>query len=380
MKKRAELLQKINALRTQVLNLLQANNLDEAKTKNDELTALMAEYEKTPEEKPVAKGAQKMDQKERMKNIRLAVNAFLHKGWKGMTDEERGILKPVNSTDTPGQVETVANRGGVLVPVETADFVARMDTGVYRLRTRVSEYFSKTLSGKIPLVNNPTSGLVAQFDELPASGISKGQVTFGSVDWTVKDYGLIVPVSNDLMEDAEADVYGVIAEQFARAQVITENAMILAAIDGNGDATAITGWQDLLKALNGTAPVGAVDKVIVTNTDGYNYLDTLVDDQGRPILTQALVDNPRRIFRGYEVIQLPNDSLATVEGAIPFYVGSLRDGVYFIERKGLTFAYNPFSDSAYSKNATDVRVTCRLDCKTKFASAVKKLTYTPSNG
>lgn len=380
MKKRAELLQKINALRTQVLNLLQANNLDEAKTKNDELTALMAEYEKTPEEKPVAKGAQKMDQKERMKNIRLAVNAFLHKGWKGMTDEERGILKPVNSTDTPGQVETVANRGGVLVPVETADFVARMDTGVYRLRTRVSEYFSKTLSGKIPLVNNPTSGLVAQFDELPASGISKGQVTFGSVDWAVKDYGLIVPVSNDLMEDAEADVYGVITEQFARAQVITENAMILAAIDGNGDATEITGWQDLLKELNGTAPVGAVDKVIVTNTDGYNYLDTLVDDQGRPILTQALVDNPRRIFRGYEVIQLPNASLATVEGAIPFYVGSLRDGVYFIERKGLTFAYNPFSDSAYSKNATDVRVTCRLDCKTKFASAVKKLTYTPSEG
>ena len=321
-----------------------------------------------------------MDQKERLKNIRLAVNAFLHKGWKGMTDEERGILKPVNSTDTPGQVETVANRGGVLVPVETADFVARMDTGVYRLRTRVSEYFSKTLSGKIPLVNNPTSGLVAQFDELPASGISKGQVTFGSVDWTVKDYGLIVPVSNDLMEDAEADVYGVITEQFARAQVITENAMILAAIDGNGDATEVEGWQDILKELNGTAPVGAVDKVIVTNTDGYNYLDTLVDDQGRPILTQALVDNPRRIFRGYEVIQLPNASLATVEGAIPFYVGSLRDGVYFIERKGLTFAYNPFSDSAYSKNATDVRVTCRLDCKTKFASAVKKLTYTPSEG
>ena len=142
----------------------------------------------------------------------------------------------------------------------------------------------------------------------------------------------------------------------------------------------MTGWQDILKELNGTDPVGAVDKVIVTNTDGYNYLDTLTDDQGRPILTQALVDNPRRIFRGYEVIQLPTASLATVEGAIPFYVGSLRDAVYLVERQGLTFSYNPYSDSAYSKNATDIRVTCRLDCVTKFASAVKKLTYTPSEG
>lgn len=380
MKKKAEVLQKINALRTQVIALLQANNMDEAKARNEELSALIVEYDKMPDESPKAKGATTMNKEERMKNIRTAVNAYLHRGYKGLTDEQKGIIKPVNSTDTPGQVETVNNRGGVLVPVETADFVARMDTGVYRLRTRTDEYFARTKSGKIPLVDNPTSGLVAQFDEFPASGISKGQVTFGAVDWNVRDYGLIVPVSNDLLADAEADVFGVIMEQFIRAQVITENGLILAAIDGNGDATEVTGWQDILKELNGTDPVGGVDKVIVTNTDGYNYLDTLVDDQGRPILTQALVDNPRRIFRGYEVIQVPAATLATVEGAIPFYVGSLRDAVVLVERQGLTFSYNPYSDSAYSKNATDVRVTCRLDCQTKFASAVKKLTYTPSEG
>jgi HK97 family phage major capsid protein len=255
-----------------------------------------------------------------------------------------------------------------------------MDTGVYRLRTRVSEYFARTLSGKIPLANNPTAGLVQLFDELPAGGISKGQITFGSVNWQVKDYGLIVPVSNDLLADAEADVMGVLGEQFFRAQVITENQMILAAIDANGAATAATDWKDILKAINATAPVGGVDKVVVTNTDGFNYLDTLVDDNERPILTQALVDDPRRIFRGYEVIQLPNAVLATdsTTGAIPFYVGSLRDAVYFVERKGLEISYNPYSDSAYAKNAVDVRITCRLDCKTKFATAVKKLTYTPA--
>lgn len=371
MKKKAEMLKAINEKRKGVMDLLRAGDFEKAKAASDELEKLCDEFEKLPGE--VERQAVKVDNKA---NIRKAVNAFLHKGWKGMDESERGMLKAVNATDTPGQVETVANRGGVLVPVEVADFVATMSTGVYRLRTRVSEYFANTLSGKIPLANNPTSGLVQLFDELPASGIAKGQITFGVVDWQVKDYGLIIPVSNDLLADASADVFGVIAEQFFRAQVITENAMILAAIDGNGAAEAVTSWKDILKALNTTAPVGSVDKVVITNSDGYNYLDTLTDDMGHPILTQALVDNPRRMFRGYEVIQLPNAILPNTDAAMPFYVGSLRDAVYLIERKGLEISYNPWSDSAYSKNAVDVRVTCRLDAKTKFASAMKKLALT----
>lgn len=369
MKTKAEFLQKINEQRKVVMNLLTDGKLEEAKLASEKLEDLMSKAEMAAEVPQKGQGSKMVN----AVNLKTAVNAFLHKGWKGMNDEEKTFFKASNATEGTGQVETVANRGGVLVPVETADFVGRMETGIYRLRTRVSEYFSKSLSGKIPLLANPTAGLVAQFDELPTGGIQKGDVKFGSVDWAVRDYGLIVPVSNDLMEDAEADVYGVIAEQFARAQVITENLMILAAIDANGAATAVNGWADISKALNETAPIGSVDKVIVTNTDGYNYLDTLVDETGRPILTQALVDNPKRIFRGYEVIQLPNEILATTSGVVPFYVGSLRDAVYFIERRGLTISYNPYSDSAYSKNAVDVRVTCRMDCKTKFATAVKKL-------
>lgn len=377
MKKKAELLQKIIAARKNVMTLLHDGKLDEAKTASEELEKMVNDYEGMPDdETPAGRSVTNMNKDKGA--IKRAVNSFLHKGWKGLDDAERQLLKPINATDTPGQVGTVAERGGVFVPVETADFAETMETGVYRLRTRVSEYFARSLSGKIPLVNNPTAGLVQLFDELPEGGIPKGQVNFGSVNWQAKDYGLIVPVSNDLMADAEADVMGIIGEQFFRAQVITENNMILAAIDGNGEAEAVDGWKGIAEALNGTAPIGSPDKVVVTNTDGYNYLDTLTDEMGRPILTQALVDNPRRIFRGYEVIQLPNEILATSGTAIPFYVGSLRDAVVFVERKGLEISYNPWSDSAYGKNAVDVRVTCRMDCKTKFATAVKKLTVTPA--
>lgn len=374
MRKKAELLQKIEAKRKAVLAMLNDGKTAEAKAGSDELEKMMADYENMPDDAVNTNVGGEKTMKKDMTAVSKAVNAYL----RGQKDES-GLLKPVNATATPGQVETVGNRGGVLVPVETADFTMRMATGVYRLRDRVFPFSAKSLSGKIPKVDNPTSGLVALFDELPSGGMSEGQVTFGSVDYTVKDYGLIVPVSNDLLKDANQDVFGIITDQFARAQVITENALILAAIDGaNANPTSITGWKGLEEAVNGTDPVGSPDKVIITNTDGWNWLDTLTDDDGHPILTFALVDNPKRIFRGREVIQMPNAVLPTASGAIPFYVGSLYDGVVFIEREGLEIFVNPYSDSASRRNAVDVRVTCRLDCKTKFASAMKKVTYTPS--
>lgn len=378
MKKKAEMMQAIDSARKNVLALLQAGKIDEAKTASDELDKLMKDYEALPDEPAGRKVVNKMDKKNM---ILKAVNAYLHRGWQGMADEDRALLKPMNATDGTGQVEAVANRGGVFVPVEVADFAAFMSTGVYRLRTRVSEYFAKSLSGKIPLANNPVAGLVEMFDELPTAGIARKDIKFGVVNWTVNPYGVIVPISNELLADASADVMSIIAEIFFRAQVITENNMILGAFDSAGAATAVTDWKGIAKALNEVAPVGGGDKVLITNTDGWNFLDTAVDDEGRPILTQALIDDPKRRFRGYEVIQLPNAVLANaaVTGAIPFYAVSPKDACYFIERKGLEISYNPYSDSAYSKDAVDVRVTCRMAAALKFSDAVKKLTYTPSN-
>lgn len=393
MKKRNEILRALNQKRKALMDMLTANNLEEAKKLGEEVETLTRQLDEAEEEKPTASlkpinGGIAMDKKEKLSAIRRAVNNFIHKGWKALDEADRTMIRPVNATDTPGQVESVEARGGVLVPVEVADFVDRIDTGVYRLRTRVANYPANTKSGVIPKIANPTAGLVQFFDEFPSGGIARGQVEFGSVKYNVGDYGLIVPVSNDLMADANADVYGVIAEQFARAQVITENAMILAAMDAAtaGEEVEMTSWKDLNTALNGVAPVGGVDKVIITNVTGYSYLDNLTDTVGHPILVQDLVTNPRKRYRGYEVIELPNEVLADIAGAsdsdpasTPFYVCSPRDAVYFIERKGMEISYNPYSDSAYGKNAVDIRVLCRLDCKVRWAEAVKKLLFTPKD-
>lgn len=400
MKKKAELAKKIGNLRVEVLNLMNSKDYEAAAAKNTELQNALNEYEAIADDnvgngnlKPLNDNLGgiamfKKKSKEDLMKINAAVNQYLRRGYASLNDEAKAMIKPIDATDSPGQVETVDNRGGVLVPVETADYVVRESGGVYRLRDRVAEHFPSSKAGKIPMLSNPEAGLIAQFDEFPASGITKGDIKFGSINYSVKDYGLIVPVSNDLLRDANVDVFAEIMEQFNRAQRNTENAFILAAIDTltAGEEVVMTDWKDLNKALISTTPIGSPDKVIVTNSDGVAYLDTLTDSQGRPLLTQALVDDPKMRYRGYEVIQLSDASLPTGTpeeghdyGAVPFIVGNLYDAAMFVERQGLEIMYNPYADSAFQKNATDVRITCRLDCQGKFASAVKKLLWTKEN-
>lgn len=378
MKRKAELMASINEKRKQVLDLLQAGDVDNAKKANDELDKLNKEYNELPIE--VERKLKPMDKKEKLMQVRKAVDNYLRRGWNGMSDEDRQVVKPMNTVSTPGNVEdgTIATKGAALVPVETADFVSTMDAGVYRLRDLVQNYFTNTKSGKIPMVANPTDTLT-NFDELPSGGMHKTDVTVSAINFDVDNYGDLIPVSNQLLEDSTSSVFDLISSVFVKKNRNTENALIIAAIQSLGAATAVHTWQAIADAVNETDPIDGTDKVILTNTDGGSFLADQVDND-HYVLIQPNALSPVKYFRGYRVIQLPKSQLpnAVSDGAIPFIVGSLYDAVCFVERRGLVITTNPYGDS-FAQDGTDVRVTARYDCQPKFSGAVKLLAYTPSN-
>ena len=378
MKRKAELMASINEKRKQVLDLLQAGDVDNAKKANDELDKLNKEYNDLPIE--VERKLKPMDKKEKLMQVRKAVDNYLRRGWNGMSDEDRQVVKPMNTVSTPGNVEdgTIATKGAALVPVETADFASTMDAGVYRLRDLVQNYFTNTKSGKIPMVANPTDTLT-NFDELPSGGMHKTDVTVSAINFDVDNYGDLIPVSNQLLEDSTSSVFDLISSVFVKKNRNTENALIIAAIQSLGAATAVHTWQAIADAVNETDPIDGTDKVILTNSDGGSFLADQVDND-HYVLIQPNALSPVKYFRGYRVIQLPKSQLpnAVSDGAIPFIVGSLYDAVCFVERRGLVITTNPYGDS-FAQDGTDVRVTARYDCQPKFAGAVKLLAYTPSN-
>ena len=88
----------------------------------------------------------------------------------------------------------------------------------------------------------------------------------------------------------------------------------------------------------------------MTNQTGYNLLDTEVDNDGRPLLTDSISNPGAKLFNGIPVRafadgMLPNTTTTsgdapsqTTTTTAPFIYGSLKSGLYFIQKNGLGIA------------------------------------------
>ena len=97
----------------------------------------------------------------------------------------------------------------------------------------------------------------------------------------------------------------------------------------------------LLKPLD---PAAYFDTVIVTNQDGFDYLDSQLDENGRPVMQPDISQPTQRRFMGYPVIVFSNAQLAssaattTSPGYAPIYYGSLKNGCKFVDAGLTSFA------------------------------------------
>lgn len=167
---------------------------------------------------------------------------------------------------------------------------------------------------------------------------------------------------------------GVIGRRFARKSVNTENAKVLAALPTK--STSITDYKGIVKALNVTLdPAISAASALYTNQDGYDYLDELVDSQGRPMLTASLADPGVMLFKGRAVRILKNSVLQT-KTTIPFYVGSMADAVAFFDRQQVSMAAS--ADAGFTSNQTMIRAVERFDVQAEDADAMVMLKLTVS--
>jgi len=151
------------------------------------------------------------------------------------------------------------------------------------------------------------------------------------VEYAVKKYAGYMPVTSELLADSDANITAVLTKWLAEEDIAIKNAQILTAI-GTKAETDLKNLDGIKKAVNvtlGAAYAGGV--AIVTNDDGLNYLDTLVDKQGRYLLSPDF-QNPMQMVlavgaRKIPVKVVPNTILATKTNKIPFIVGDLKEAV-----------------------------------------------------
>ena len=373
MKKSDELRQIVASLKKEVMELQANEQMDEAATKAKELNDAVRDLhtQEAVEAADLIKAMQHPSAPEgaptKSEDMARLRNRVFNKMVFGRTldAQEREFA---DAAGTPGLVETTPGKGGYIVPEEQISILREYRRANLALRSFCGYQTVTSDTGKRPTLSSEKGKLVA-FDELKE--INQDDLDFGQITYKISSYGDIIPVSNELAADNNINLMEVIGRRFATKSINTENDKILAKLPTRG--TAITDYKGILNALNTKIdPMQAISAVILTNQDGYDYLDELTDSMGRPLLTRSLADPAMSVFRGKMVIPVSNEILATKTAGMPFYVGSMTEAVAFFDRQQV--AIRASSEAGFTKNATYVRAIERFDVQADDPGAMVFLT------
>lgn len=373
MRKSIEMKQELEAMRSEI-NMLQAEGkIAEAHNKLDAFTKLKAAIEvqealETEENanfhgKPLEKTA-----KSDKKMLRRVFNKLVL--GRILDDDEKAIAATMTA-GTPGQVGATPAKGGYLLPEEEMARLLEYRRALMSLKPLCEIIPVVRRSGSFPTITDDT-GMLTNFDEL--NEIAQGDIDFSQIKFAVSDYGEIIPVANQLLDDIDVDLVGIIGTRFSRKAVRTENAKIIAKL-AELTPTTVTTYKGLKKAINVTLdPAYANGASIITNQDGFDWLDELDDSNGHPLLQPVLTDPTKKMLSGHIITTVPNAQLPTATKVVPIYVGSMFDYIKFFDRKQTTLDVS--TEAGFTKNATFLRAIERFDVQSADASAMLALSYT----
>lgn len=320
-KKMREIKAQMDALNEEAKSLFEAKDYEGAESKVAEIEALEKAY-KTAER--LFQG-EKEEVTDEVVNKAKSVNKV-----KAFADSIKKIRNSMN--------EGTGTDGGYTVPEDVSTDIEHLREAKFSLEQLVSVEPVSTMSGKRTYKKRSKQTGFTKVGEGAAIG-AKATPQFDRIEYSIDKYAGILPVTNELFEDSDANIYNELTQWIADESRVTRNKLILEAINTK-EAVALTGLDDIKKALNVTlGQAFKATSVIVTNDDGLQYLDTLKDADEKYVLSASPADPMKMVLSAgattVPVRVIPNADLATVENKIPFIIGDLKEGIKFFDRKKL---------------------------------------------
>lgn len=211
----------------------------------------------------------------------------------------QAIEKPANTNELVG----LANHISVNAPAGTLPVLSATDT---------------TLATAEELAENP------QLAKMALSG----------VDYKLKTYRGAIPVSQELLDDADSNVQieQLIGDYATQIHDNTLNADIATALK-TATASTVTSFDDFKKAYNDTYKYS--NRVVVISKSGYDALDTLKDNYGRYLLQDDIASATGKAILGAPVYVVEDTRLGAKDGDQVAFVGSVHSFVTVADFKDL---------------------------------------------
>ena len=374
-KKLLDLLNQINGLKTEIVSLADADKLDEAEAKKKELVALQKKFDllKDLEDRHLQNAAAAA--------ASGTPDGMIPAGEDPAQAAETRFANAFRGGFRNGMSEGSNADGGYTVPEDIETRIRKLREAKASLRDEVEVVPVTTLSGQRTYKKRAQHTGFSKVGEGAKIG-KKATPQFSRLSWKVDKYGGYYPVTDELIEDSDANITKVLTEWIAEDSNATDNNNILAVLTED-EPIEITGMDDIKYILN--VALGQAFKPtskVYTNDDGLQWLDTLKDRDGRYLLSPDPKE-PMQYYlnagatkvplRVYPNIVFGSDTETEGTMKVPFVIGDLYEAIALFDREKTTLKLTDTASAgdlnAFEEDLTLIRAILREDVKVKDAAA-----------
>lgn len=272
--------------------------------------------------------------------------------------------------------------GGLTVPKDIQTQIKELRRSEDALENLVNVETVNTLSGSRVIEKNAD---MVPFDNVEEAAQFPDVATpqFENVEYKVKKKGGILKVTCELLQDTSENIIAYLRRWIAKKAKVTRNMMVVSELETTfgTEKVAVDSLDALKKVFNVTLdPAIAIGASVLTNQDGFNWLDTLKDTDGKYVLQPNPIDATKRLLFGkYPVHVVSNKTLKTATGKAPLYCGDFKQAITIFDRETLSIEMSDQAGDLWSKDLTGIKVRERLDIKSIDTEAIVgcEVTITP---
>jgi HK97 family phage major capsid protein len=282
-----------------------------------------------------------------------------------ITADDHSIIEEYKNVMHEGGVTTDPDGDtGIIVPEDVQTRINKLMRTLNDLSRHIRIEKVNTLSGSRVLEKDEDMVPFAVVDEY-------GEIEeIDNPKFTPVSYQLIkragfLPLTNELLKDTDQNILAYVTNWIAKKHVITKNSLIISILN----SLSKKGLKDIKaikKVLNvDLDPAISLSSTIITNQDGFHWLDEQDDENGRPLLQEDITRPGKKLFKGRPIVVVANRTLpstGTTTVKAPFIVGNFKELMVLFTRGVYELASTNIGGDAWRRDSTELRTITRDDC------------------
>lgn len=360
MKTKDEIKQRITELKAQAKVLM-----DKEGATPEELKQIRREIEAENEKLEVLSAMDKVQAGQAGKRIDLPQDEDAEKAYK------KAFFNMVRGKNTLANDEilTAKNKlssssgedGGYLIPNDQQTAINELKKHTFAFRDYITIEPVTTMTGSRVMEKDAEDEGFADI----TSGGEIADVTspkFVNIPYSIKDYGGILPIPNNLKNDSDVNLEKYINKWLARKTNTTENREVLKILNAIASPTPVKTVDDLKMAIN--TKINAVFKPtlkVYMNSDAFTHFSKEKDAIGRYLLESDPKRATGKMIDSVPVVEVPNEVMKTEGQKAKIFIGDMEEFITLFDRQAMTLLSTQTGGDSFKTNTTGLRAITRFD-------------------